>query len=144
VSSHITIQSPALRKSRVVTASLVVAGLSAVVIGGTILFVPSPFFGSTGVELGDNPTLLSDIRGLGALLLAFGVVIAIGGFVRALAFTSALVGAVLYLAYVFARVLSIAVDGMPGSSIVAALVAELVLGLACLFVLLRYRVENVV
>lgn len=136
-----TANAPTLRKSRTVTVILTVAGLAAILIGGTILFAPFPFFSSTGVELGDNPTLLSDIRGLGALLFFAGILIGLGGFVRALAFTAALTGAIAYLGYVIARVLSLALDGVPHSSILAALAAELVLGLACAFVLVRYRVR---
>lgn len=130
---------PSLRKSKVVTAVLAVAGLSGIAIGSAILFAPLPFFSSTGVDLGDNPSLLSDIRGLGVLLLGVGALTGVGAFVPRLAFTGALVGAVAFLGYVAARALSIAVDGVPDSSILAAHAAELVLGLACLFVLMRYR-----
>jgi len=130
---------PTLRSSRLVTAILALAGLSFIAVGSAILFAPHPFYASTEVELGDSATLLSDIHGLGALIVSSGVLIALGALVPRFAFVSALVGAVAYLSYVAARLLSLAVDGQPGPSVLGALAAELLLGLACLFALIRYR-----
>lgn len=134
-----TFPAPSLRKSRLVTAVLAVAGGGFTVIGSSILFFPHQFFAATAVEIGHNPTFLSDVHGLGALILSSGILIGLGVFVRRLAFTSALVGAIAYLSYVAARVISIATEGMPGPTVLAAMAAELTLGLACLVVLLRYR-----
>jgi hypothetical protein len=130
---------PTLKTSLMVRVILAFAGFSFIAVGSAILFAPHPFYASTDVDLVENPTLLSDIHGLGALILSSGILIALGAFVHRLAFMSALVGAVVYLSYVAARLLSLAVDGRPGPSVLGALAAELVLGLGCLFALVRYR-----
>jgi hypothetical protein len=47
---------------------LTVSGLLLLAIGSTILFVPHAFYASDGIVLGNNPSLLSEIRAPGGLL----------------------------------------------------------------------------
>ncbi|WP_326549340.1 DUF4345 domain-containing protein [Micromonospora sp. NBC_01813] len=120
-----------------VRAILVVAGLVVVGIGGAILTAPGAFHAGNGIEYAGNSSLLSETRAAGGALLATGVLVTLGAFVRRLTFTASLIGAVVYLAYGLARLLSVAVDGLPADSLVAAAVAELILGVACGYALHR-------
>ena len=117
---------------------LAVAGLVAVGVGGAILIAPGAFHAGNGIEYAGNSSLLSETRAAGGALAATGVVVTLGAFVRRLTFTASLVGAVVYLAYGLARLLSVALDGLPADSLVVAAGVELALGLACGFTLVRH------
>ncbi|MFY1695895.1 MULTISPECIES: DUF4345 domain-containing protein [unclassified Solwaraspora] len=129
----------AVPRSRTQAVILAVAGLVVVGIGGAVLAAPEAFHAGNDIEFGGNPSLLSEIRAAGGALLATGVLVALGAFVRRLTFTAALVGAAVYLAYGLSRLFSMAVDGLPATGLVAATVAELILGAACGHVLYRQR-----
>ncbi|MEV4712335.1 DUF4345 domain-containing protein [Micromonospora sp. NPDC049374] len=126
---------PVPRPGRV---GLTVAGLVAIVIGGALLTVPATFHAGNGIEYAGNSSLLSEARAAGGSLLATGVLVTLGGYVRRLTFTAALVGAVVYLAYGLSRLLSMALDGPPATGLVAAMVVELILGAVCGRLVLRY------
>ncbi|GGL39495.1 DUF4345 domain-containing protein [Planomonospora parontospora] len=128
-----------MRNTRFATFTLFASGLVVFLIGAATLLAPAALHGLNGIELGVEPGLLSEVRAAGGALLASGVLIGLGAFVPRLAFTAALLGTVTYLAYGLSRVLSIAVDGMPGSGLVLAAAVETALGLACALVLARRR-----
>ncbi|MFV2013238.1 MULTISPECIES: DUF4345 domain-containing protein [unclassified Micromonospora] len=113
----------------------VVAGLVVVGIGGAVLTAPDAFHAGNGIDFAGNSSLLSETRAAGGALLATGILVTLGAFVRRLTFAAALIGATVYLAYGLSRLLSIALDGMPATGLVAAAIAELVLGTACGYVL---------
>lgn len=121
------------------TAILLVSGLIGVAVGAALLLAPRAFQASSGIELGDDVSLLSEVRAPGGALLATGGLVIAGAFVRSLRFTATVVATVLYLSYALARLLSMAVDGLPSSVLVQAAALELVMGVACLFALIRYR-----
>ena len=73
--------------------------------------------------------------------MASGILIILGAFMAKFTFTSTVIAALVYLSYGIARIFSMAIDGMPTGSIVAATALELIIGLAGVFALLRYR-EN--
>ncbi|GAA3075765.1 DUF4345 domain-containing protein [Streptosporangium carneum] len=127
-----------MRDLRLLRSILFVSGLVVIGIGAATLFAPVAFHEVNGIRLGDDVGLLSETRAAGGALLASGVLIALGAFVSRLAFTAAVVGTLLYLSYGLSRVLSIAVDGVPGSGLVLAAVVETVIGLACAFALVRH------
>jgi hypothetical protein len=128
-----------MRNARPLKFTLFTSGLVVILIGAATLFAPVAFNEFNGVGLGGDAGLLSEVRAAGGSLLASGVLIVLGAFVPRLAFTAALLGSVTYLSYGLSRVLSIAVDGTPGSGLVLAAAVETALGLACAFVLVRYR-----
>ncbi|MDG4767938.1 DUF4345 family protein [Solwaraspora sp. WMMD406] len=134
-----TVPEASMRELIVLKVILVAAGLVVVGVGGAILTVPDAFHAGNGIVYAGNSSLLSETRAAGGALLAIGLLIALGAFVRRLAFTATVVGTVLYLAYGFARLVSLAVDGPPASALVAATAVELVLGVACGYALVRYR-----
>lgn len=120
-----------MHRSRLLRALLAVSGLVAIGVGGTILLAPAAFHATNGIDLGENVSLRSEVRAPGGALLAAGGVILFGAFLPGLTFSSAVVAVVLYLSYGGARLLSMALDGMPAPGLVAAAGLELLLGLAC-------------
>ena len=121
---------------------LIISGLIASVIGSAILFTPVAFYATYGVELAGNFSLLNEIRAPGGALLVSGILIMSGAFVDKLTFTAVVVSTLLYLSYGLSRVMSIAVDGIPAEELVQAAVLEIVIGLACVYALIKYREEQ--
>lgn len=113
------------------------SGLIAIAIGASILFAPARFHATYGTELGTDATLLSEVRAPGGALLALGLLMLIGLFVRSFTFASTTIAAAVYLAYGVSRLLSIAFDGVPDAGLVGAAAIELVLGAACAGLLIR-------
>ncbi|MGK4007074.1 DUF4345 domain-containing protein [Sorangium sp. So ce1036] len=128
-----------MQRWRVETVTLLIAGLVLLGIGGATLLAPAAFHATSGIELGDSRSLLSETRAAGGSLLGSGVLIMLGAFASRLAFTATIVGAVTYVSYGLSRLLSMAVDGMPAQALVLATVVELVLGLSCVAALVWRR-----
>lgn len=123
-----------MKNSSVLKTVLFVSGLIAIGVGGAILFAPETFYATNGIELGDNSSLLSEVRASGGALLSIGVLIMLGAFVAKLTFTSVVVSSLFYLSYGLSRILSMAVDGMPAQGIVQAAALEFAIGLVCIVV----------
>ena len=111
--------------SRVV---LALAGVMAVFIGGALLVSPHAFFAMNHIELGDDPNLLSEIRAPGGLLLAAGAIMIAGVAMRRLTRIGLVTAAVVYCSYGASRLLGILLDGAPSSSLIGAMMIELVVG----------------
>lgn len=116
---------------------LLLAALVATLVGLGLLIFPHPFFASNGLRLGASPSLLSEIRAPGALLVALGVVLIRGVLFEALQGPAALLGSIAYLSYAAARLVSILLDGFPHPNLLYAGAGELILGLACTWVYFR-------
>jgi Domain of unknown function (DUF4345) len=127
------------QNSTALKAILIIAGLIGAGVGGAILFIPGPFHATTGIQLGDDVSLLNEIRASGGALLAAGVLVMSGAWIPKLAFTSIVVATLLYLSYGLSRVLSMAVDGMPDAGLVQVAVLELFIGSICLFALAKFQ-----
>ena len=123
---------------------LIISGLIASGVGAAILFSPVAFYASYGIEPGGNINLLNEIRAPGGALLASGILITSGAFVDKLAFTAVVISTLLYLSYGLSRVMSIVIDGMPAEGLVQAAVLEIVIGLACIFALVKFRGKQMV
>ncbi|MEN8178294.1 MAG: DUF4345 domain-containing protein [Pseudomonadota bacterium] len=131
-----------MKSSKALKAILLVSGLIAAGIGGAILVVPEAFYASYGIDLGGNVSLLNEIRAPGGALLAAGILIISGSFVASLTFTALVVASLLYLSYGLSRILSFVIDGMPAEGLVQAAALELVVGMFCVFALLRNRAKQ--
>lgn len=131
-----------MKNSKVLKAVLFFAGLIAVAIGGAILFSPSTFYGTNGIDLGSNVSLFNEVRAPGGALLAAGILIISGCFVASMTFTSIVVATLFYLSYGISRFLSFALDGMPSEALVQAAALEILIGVVCLFALSKYRLEQ--
>ena len=112
--------------------TLGVAGVTAFAIGTFILAAPLAFYSSYGIALSADASLLSELRAPGAGLAALGAIM-LAGLARAAWAPVAMVAALtVYLAFPIGRVVSLVVDGMPSTSVLGALVIELVIAALCL------------
>ena len=128
-----------MKHSKTLKVILVISGLVAVLVGGAILLSPQAFYSSSGIELGDNVSLLNEIRAPGGALLASGLLIMLGAFLAELSFTSIILATLLYLSYGSSRILSMLTDGQPADALIQAAALEIVIGLICAFALVKYR-----
>lgn len=131
-----------MKNSNVIKTILIFSGLISSGIGGAILINPVAFYATYDIELAGNISLFNEIRAPGGALLTSGVLIMLGAFVDKLTFTSVVVASLLYLSYGLSRILSIAIDGMPAEGLVQAAVLEIIIGLVCVFVLVKYREKH--
>ncbi len=111
--------------------ALGVSGLTAVGIGGMILATPHSFFASYGISLGNDASLLSELRAPAAGLAVFGILMLAGIWRAALVPVSAAVAMVVFVAFPAGRLLGLAFDGMPSGGIIGALVFELAVAALC-------------
>ena len=121
---------------------LVIAGLLLLAIGGAILLAPDAFHGSNGITLGGNPNLLSEIRAPGGFLASSGIVILIGAFRSQRRSRAVQLSVLVYGSFGVARLVSMALDGMPSPSIVGATVLEWIVAIIGLVILWRWRAAN--
>lgn len=130
-----------MKNSKVLKIILFISGLIAASIGAAILFMPVAFYAGSGITVGGDISLLSDIRAAGGALLAIGALVMAGAFVEKLTFTSAIISTLVYLSYGLSRIMSIAIDGLPVDALVQAMALEIILGLVGVFAILKYK-EN--
>ena len=116
---------------------LFVSGLVAAIIGGAILVEPHAFHATNGITLGIDPSLLSEVRAPGGLLLALGAMILTGAVRASFAVPATATSAVLFLSYGFARLVSLALDGVPANGLLVAMAIELGLGITSTLALQR-------
>lgn len=117
--------------------ALGVAGLTALGIGGMITLAPHAFYASYGIALGDNPSLLSELRAPGAGLAALGILMLVGIWRASVAQMAMAAALVVFLAFPAGRVVGLAMDGMPSLGILAALALEIAIAAFCLFAFRR-------
>lgn len=116
---------------------LIVSGLILLIVGAGILFLPHGFHESNGTILGNEPSLLSEVRASGGLLLGCGIVVILAAFRPSMRRQALSLSALVFLAYGLARLASMGLDGMPSSSLVASTGIELVVGALCALALRR-------
>ena len=131
-----------MKNSRVLKTVLFIAGLIGVGIGSAILFFPVAFHATSGITIGNDISLLNEIRAPGGVLLGFGILIILGEVYEKLTFTSTIVATFVYLSYGLSRIVSIMLDGFPSSALIQVMVFEIVVGLLCGFLLLRYKHQD--
>lgn len=111
----------------------IVLGLSGIVgagFGMAGLFWPAAFHAMSGIELGDNASLLSELRAPSASLMAAGVLVLVSAFFVRWHVAGALLSIAVYASYGAARLLGIALDGLPHSTLVQATVTELLVAMS--------------
>ncbi|MEM1078611.1 MAG: DUF4345 domain-containing protein [Pseudomonadota bacterium] len=113
--------------SRFQKITLGLSGITALVIGLSILFVPRTFYASYGITLDHNPNLLSELRAPGAGLASFGAIMLSGVWRAAFAPLAFKVALTVYLSFPAGRVVSLLADGVPSISILGALAVEVVI-----------------
>ena len=117
---------------------LAVSGTTGLTIGLAILFQPHAFLASSGISLGSDASLLSEIRAPGGLLLLGSLVTLSGAIRHTLMQTGLAFSALIYSTYGLSRLVSIVLDGMPSPSLQLAALIELVIGALSLFALLQH------
>jgi len=119
---------------------LALSGIIGVAIGLSALFWPRAFFASSGTILGDDISLMSEVRAPAMVLVLFGAVMMGAVVVPKIRKGALWAAALLYLSYGMGRVISVALDGVPHANILMALVIELGIGLLCIYVLRTQRI----
>lgn len=132
-----------MKKFRTVQILLIVAGIIGIGVGGAQLLIPVAFESSASINLGNNSSLLSEIRAAGGTLLVAGILIMAGAFIPRITYSSVALSALFYLSYGLSRILSMAIDGMPSESLVMATVAEIIVGILSLWVFSGLQKEKV-
>lgn len=112
-------------KNRRTTIFLFISGLLLLGIGGTILLIPHAFHASNGIILGNDPNLLSEIRAPGGLLAGSAVMIILGAFRAPMRSLAIFLTIIVYGSFGLARLIGMAIDGMPSEGIFLATVIEL-------------------
>jgi glucan phosphoethanolaminetransferase (alkaline phosphatase superfamily) len=115
---------------------LLLSGLTASGIAATIFFAPDAFYASYEIDLAGNTNLTNELKASAGALFVAGLLMLLGVFRATLTFVSLVAAAAIYLAYGLSRFLSIAIDGIPHSSLVGAAIFEIAIGVACLLTLL--------
>lgn len=128
-----------MKESKVLKAYLVLSGLIALGVGVSVLFATVPFYEDSGIPLGNNISLINELKAMGGGLLAAGALVMSGVFIKRLTYSATLISALMYLAYGLSRVFSMATDGMPVSVLVQVSVVELVVGTAGIYAFLKYQ-----
>ena len=116
---------------------LFLSGLLLLAIGSAILLAPHAFHGSNGIVLGDDPSLLSEVRAPGGLLAASAALILLGTIRRSLRSLAMILTVLVYGSFGLARLLGLALDGMPSSGLVASTAIELIVAAIGLVILSR-------
>ncbi|MEO0440206.1 MAG: DUF4345 domain-containing protein [Pseudomonadota bacterium] len=110
-----------------------------IVVGAGLMFQPHNFSAANGIILSDNPSLLSEIRAPGGLLLISALFMLVSvGRTRLLEPALALIAGI-YGSYGLARLFSLMIDGPPSQSLVQAMIMELVIAGLSVIAWLRFR-----
>ena len=131
-----------LNGSYMVKLILLVSGLVAAGIAGTILLAPEVFYAGYGIEVGGDATLVNELKAPAGVLLVAGLLMFAGIFRTEFIMVSLTTASVVYLSYGLSRVVSMAMDGLPDAGLVIAAGIELGIGAVCLLALLRVQAIN--
>lgn len=118
---------------------LVVAGLIGFSVGIGQLFFPVVFEASSGVRLDADINLLSEFRSAGGSLFLLGILIVSGAFKQSHVKYALFLTSFLYLGYGLARVYAFVMDGIPNELFIVVTTAEVVIGLAALWLFYKVR-----
>ena len=118
---------------------LLASGLLAAGIAATILFAPTAFYASYGIDIGSNVSLANELKAPAGVLLIAGFIMLSGVFQTQYVVPSLVTATVIYLSYGLSRFLSMALDGVPDSALVSAAVLEIAIGVSCFFSLRHLR-----
>lgn len=118
---------------------LLISGCVAISIATAILFAPEGFYAAYEIELGGNTNLINELKAPAGVLFGAAILMLAGVFRTRLITLSLIAAAAIYLPYGLSRLLSMAVDGVPHSSLVAAAIFEIAVGTVCLLALVPGR-----
>ena len=93
---------------------------------------------NSGIKIENEVNLLSETRGMSALMLLGGIVIMLGAVIPELIMTSFIVAIILFGGYAIGRLISVGVDGKPNKLITVGLISELVFSALHIFGLVMF------
>lgn len=93
---------------------------------------------NSGIQLENDASLLNEIRGVAAVMLCAGIVIALGVFINQFVSISLVVACIVFLGFALGRLISLKADGKPNKQIIQGILFELILGVANVFCLLYF------
>ncbi len=121
---------------------LAISGLLLSVVGTLRLSNPiKNYLKNSGITLAQDVHLLSEMRGVSAVMLMGGLLILAGIFIPKLMVASFLVAVLLFLGFAVGRIIGLKVDGKPNQLILQGLVSEIVLGAANVYCLVSLLME---
>ncbi len=92
---------------------------------------------NSGIKLENDASLLNEMRGVSAVMLSAGIIIALGIFIEKLTFTSHFIASLIFVGFAIGRLISFKADGKPSKQITQGILFELVLGVANVFCLIN-------
>ena len=92
---------------------------------------------NSGIRLENDASLLNEMRGVSAVMLSAGIIIALGIFIEKLTFTSQFIASLIFIGFAIGRLISLKIDGKPSKQITQGILFELVLGVANVFCLIN-------
>ncbi len=117
---------------------LSLSGLMLILVGVMRLTNPiKAYLKNSGITLENDTNLINEMRGVSALMLFAGLVIALGIIIPELTMTSFTTAILIFLGFAIGRLISIALDGKPNKQIIQGIVFELVFGLANIYGLIN-------
>lgn len=121
---------------KIITLSL--SGILLLFVGAMRLSNPiKTYLKNSGITLEKDVNLLNEIRGVAAVQLLGGILIALGIFISNLTILSFTAGTLIFLGFLIGRLISMSVDGKPNKQIIQGSGFEFVLGAANLFCLVN-------
>lgn len=120
-------------------AVLLIAGATALVIGGYILVSPDTFYAAYGIPVSGKASLLNELRAGGGAVLVLGLLILSGLVFARFRLASTLLATAMFFAYGATRLASLGIDGQPDGGLITAMIAELVIGGAGVAALIAAR-----
>lgn len=116
-----------------------IAALVALAVGISATFTPVAFAASNGSDVAGDTNALSEMRSAGGAILIAAAVMLAGLWRPSLRRLAMIITAVLYLGYGAGRAFSAIADGLPHNFLMAALAAEVLIGVAATWALLATR-----
>ena len=116
---------------------LVFSGMLGLAIGLAILLMPHAFLATSGVSLGSDASLLSEIRAPGGFLIMTSLMMIAGAARQTLMRPGLFLAALVYGSFGLSRLVGLAFDGRPSDSLLLATLIELIVGAAAILALIR-------
>ena len=113
-----------MKNALLVNLTLILSGLIACAVGLGVLFAPHAFHASAGIVLGEDATLLNELRAPGGMLLAFGFFALAAVFRPGLAGPALILSVALYLSFALSRTVGLLLDGAPSDAMLQIIGAE--------------------
>jgi len=108
---------------------LSLSSLLLVFVGLMRLFNPiNTYEKNSGIKLANDTDLLNEMRGVSAVMLCGGLLVALGIFVPMMTFSSHIVGSLIFIGFLIGRLVSMSADGKPNKQIVQGIYFELMFG----------------